>query len=80
MLPSFLRSDATVCTAKPASSAVCSIPITSTGCGLTSTKTACPSASNARVARSNSTVWRRLRYQYSAFSSPVSRTEPVTVE
>ncbi|MBJ6617754.1 hypothetical protein H4N49_01145 [Streptomyces sp. DHE17-7] len=64
----------------PASSKVSRTPVATTGCALTSTNTRKPSASSARVAASNSTVPRRLRYQYEPSRTAVSIASPVTVE
>ncbi len=52
------------------SSAVSSMGMVSTGCGLTSMKAPKPASASLRTAASNSTVRRRLRYQYPA-SRPV---------
>jgi len=71
---------ATVSGSLPVASMVSCRAIVSTGCGLISMKAVDPDSIRARVACSKRTVWRRLRYQYSALSAEVSSNAPVVVE
>ena len=61
--PSSRRSEPRVTAVASAASIVAWTGTVSTGCGLISRNRPCPSASRPRVACSNKTVWRRLRYQ-----------------
>ena len=61
-------------------SATASIGTVRTGCGPISTKVRRPSRRRASTTGANCTVWRSLRYQYSASIVVVSTCSPVSVE
>jgi len=63
---------------RPSRAAV--IGAVSTGCGEDSTNTRYPARPSTSTARENSTVARRLAYQYPASSSGPSRYSPVIAD